>query len=36
MRRLAGDPALAQRMGAAAHEAGQRLTWPATVRKLLE
>lgn len=36
MRRLADDPALAQRMGNAAHEAGARLTWPATVRKLIE
>jgi glycosyltransferase involved in cell wall biosynthesis len=35
MGRLAEDPALAERMGAAAHEAGARLTWPETVRALV-
>ena len=35
MRRLADDPALAERMGSAAHEAGARLTWPETVRQLV-
>jgi len=35
MGRLAGDPALAERMGAAGHEAGARLTWPETVRALV-
>ena len=32
MRRLAEDPALAERMGTAAFEAGAKLTWPETVR----
>jgi glycosyltransferase involved in cell wall biosynthesis len=35
MRRLADDPALAKRMGSAAHEAGAQLTWPETVRQLV-
>ena len=35
LRRLADDPALAERMGTAAHDAGARLTWPETVRKLV-
>jgi glycosyltransferase involved in cell wall biosynthesis len=35
MRRLAEDAALAQRMGAAAHAAGARLTWAGTVRALV-
>jgi glycosyltransferase involved in cell wall biosynthesis len=35
MRRLLDDPALAERMGSAAHEAGARLTWPETVRQLV-
>lgn len=35
MRRLADDPALAERMGSAAYEAGARLTWPDTVRQLV-
>jgi len=35
LRRLADDPALAERMGRAAHEAGARLTWPETVRQLV-
>jgi len=35
MRRLVDDPALAERMGSAAHEAGARLTWPETVRQLV-
>jgi glycosyltransferase involved in cell wall biosynthesis len=35
MRRLADDPALAERMGSAAHEAGALLTWPDTVRQLV-
>ena len=33
MRRLADDPALAERMGTAAYDAGARLTWPETVRE---
>jgi glycosyltransferase involved in cell wall biosynthesis len=36
MRRLADDPALADRMGAAGHETGARLTWPETVAKLVQ
>jgi len=35
MRLLADDPALAKRMGAAAFEAGAKLTWPETVRQLV-
>jgi len=35
MQRLASDAALAERMGAAAHEAGARLAWPETVRALV-
>lgn len=35
MRRLTDDPALAERMGTAAFEAGARLTWPETVRQLV-
>jgi glycosyltransferase involved in cell wall biosynthesis len=35
MQRLADDPALAERMGAAAFEAGAKLTWPETVRTLV-
>jgi glycosyltransferase involved in cell wall biosynthesis len=35
MQRLGGDVTLAERMGAAAHEAGARLTWPETVRSLV-
>ena len=35
MRLLSDDPALAERMGIAAHAAGTRLTWPATVRQLV-
>ena len=35
MRRLADDPALAERMGTAAFEAGSKLTWPETVRQLV-
>jgi glycosyltransferase involved in cell wall biosynthesis len=35
MRRLMDDPALAERMGSAAHEAGALLTWPETVRQLV-
>ena len=35
MGRLLDDPALAERMGSAAHEAGARLTWPETVRQLV-
>jgi glycosyltransferase involved in cell wall biosynthesis len=35
MRRLADDPALAKRMGSAAHDAGALLTWPETVRQLV-
>ena len=35
MRRLADDAALAERMGAAAFEAGARLTWEETVRNLV-
>src|SRR5215210_3084277 len=34
LRKLADDPALAERMGQAALEAGQRLNWPDTVRTL--
>jgi glycosyltransferase involved in cell wall biosynthesis len=36
MRRLADDQALAERMGSSAHAAGARLSWPETVRKLVE
>ena len=36
MRRLADDPPLAERMGAAAFAAGSRLTWPDTVLKLVQ
>ena len=35
MRRLADDPAQAERMGAAAHESGARLTWSDTVSQLV-
>jgi glycosyltransferase involved in cell wall biosynthesis len=35
MRRLSSDPALAERMGTAAHEAGARLTWAGTVATLV-
>jgi len=35
MRALADDPALAERMGAAAYDTGARLTWPETVRQLV-
>jgi hypothetical protein len=35
MRLLADGPALAERLGAAAFEAGAKLTWPETVRQLL-
>jgi glycosyltransferase involved in cell wall biosynthesis len=35
MRRLVDDEALAKKMGAAAFEAGAKLTWPDTVRQLL-
>jgi glycosyltransferase involved in cell wall biosynthesis len=35
MQRLAGDTALAERMGQAAHAAGATLTWPETVRSLV-
>jgi len=35
MRRLADDVTLAERMGTAAFEAGDRLTWPETVRQLV-
>ena len=35
MRRLADDPSLAERMGAAGYEIGARLTWPETVRQLV-
>jgi glycosyltransferase involved in cell wall biosynthesis len=35
MRRLVDDAALAEKMGAAAFEAGAKLTWPETVRQLL-
>ena len=35
LRRLAEDASLAERMGSAAHEAGARLSWPETVRKLV-
>jgi glycosyltransferase involved in cell wall biosynthesis len=36
MRQLADDVGLAERMGAAAFAVAERLTWPATVAKLLE
>ena len=36
MRRLADDAPLAERMGVAAYAAGARLTWPETVRKLVQ
>ena len=36
LRRLADDPALAERMGTAAFEAGARLNWGETVAKLVE
>lgn len=36
MRRLADDAALAERMGQAAFEAGAALTWPETVRTLVQ
>jgi glycosyltransferase involved in cell wall biosynthesis len=36
MRRVADDAALAERMGQAAFEAGAALTWPETVRKLVQ
>jgi glycosyltransferase involved in cell wall biosynthesis len=35
MRRLIDDPTLAERMGTAAFEAGAKLTWPETVRRLV-
>lgn len=35
MRHLVDNPALAERMGAEAHETGARLTWPETVRQLV-
>ncbi len=35
LRRLAGDAALAERMGDAAHAAGAKLTWEETVRALV-
>jgi glycosyltransferase involved in cell wall biosynthesis len=35
MRLLADDPALAERLGSAAFDAGARLTWPDTVRQLV-
>jgi len=35
MRRLADDPSVAERMGAAGYEIGARLTWPETVRQLV-
>jgi glycosyltransferase involved in cell wall biosynthesis len=35
MRRLVDDAALAEKMGAAAFEAGAKLTWPETVRQLV-
>ena len=35
LRRLAEDAGLAERMGAAAFDAGARLTWPETVRTLV-
>lgn len=35
MRRLADNPALAERMGTAAFEAGAKLTWTETVRQLV-
>ena len=36
LRRLADDPALAERMGSAAFAAGARLNWPDTVAKLVQ
>jgi glycosyltransferase involved in cell wall biosynthesis len=36
LRRLTDDPSLAERMGIAAYGAGARLTWPETVRKLVQ
>lgn len=36
MRRLREDPALAQQMGAAARDAGTRLTWAGTVKELVD
>src|SRR4051812_22712896 len=36
MRQFADDPALAERLGAAAHASGSRLTWPETVSKLVQ
>jgi glycosyltransferase involved in cell wall biosynthesis len=36
LRRLTDDPSLAERMGTAAYAAGTRLTWPETVRKLVQ
>lgn len=35
LQRLADDPSLAERMGAAAFDAGAKLTWPETVRTLV-
>ncbi|MCC6991651.1 MAG: hypothetical protein IT181_21805 [Acidobacteria bacterium] len=35
LRQLMDDPAAAERMGAAARARGARLTWPATVARLL-
>ncbi len=35
LRRFSDDPALAERMGTAAFEAGSKLTWPETVRQLV-
>jgi glycosyltransferase involved in cell wall biosynthesis len=35
IRRLAGDEALARRLGDTALEGGSRLTWPETVRRLV-
>jgi|SRR5215471_1803630 len=35
MARLAGDATLAERLGSAAFDAGARLTWPETVRRLV-
>jgi glycosyltransferase involved in cell wall biosynthesis len=35
MRRLIDDPALAERMGTAAFDAGAKFTWPETVRRLV-
>ena len=34
LRRLVDDPSLAERLGAAAHAAGEKLNWPDTVRQL--